>query len=85
MLSHDLKNPLTAIAGWRSLLERTAELDSRGERYLRQIGVAVDRMLVMIEQLLYTVTDNQSVALMKNRLISTKLWSGLKGMYLGPL
>ncbi len=65
MLSHDLKNPLTAIVGWKSLLERTAELDSRGERYLRQIGVAVDRMLVMIEQLLYTVTDNESVSLMQ--------------------
>jgi K+-sensing histidine kinase KdpD len=65
MLSHDLKNPLTAIVGWKSLLERTAELDSRGERYLRQIGVAVDRMLVMIEQLLYTVTDNESVSLLQ--------------------
>ena len=65
MLSHDLKNPLTAIVGWKSLLERTAELDSRGERYLRQIGVAVDRMLVMIEQLLYTVTDDESVSLMQ--------------------
>lgn len=65
MLSHDLKNPLTAIVGWKSLLERTAELDSRGERYLRQIGVAVDRMLVMIEQLLFTVTDNESVSLMQ--------------------
>ena len=65
MLSHDLKNPLTAIVGWKSLLERTAELDSRGERYLKQIGVAVDRMLVMIEQLLYTVTDNESVSLMQ--------------------
>jgi len=65
MLSHDLKNPLTAIMGWKSLLERTAELDSRGDRYLKQIGVAVDRMLIMIEQLLYTVTDNSSVSLMK--------------------
>ncbi|MFO7678750.1 MAG: GAF domain-containing protein [Chloroflexota bacterium] len=65
MLSHDLKNPLTAIMGWKSLLERTAELDSRGERYLKQIGVAVDRMLIMIEQLLYTVTDNSAVSLMK--------------------
>lgn len=67
MLSHDLKNPLTAITGWKSLLERTASLDARGERYLMQIGVAVDRMLVMIEQLLYTVTDNQSVSLMQKR------------------
>ncbi|MBE2223224.1 MAG: GAF domain-containing protein, partial [Anaerolineae bacterium] len=65
MLSHDLKNPLTAIMGWKSLLERTAELDNRGERYLKQIGVAVDRMLVMIEQLLFTVTDNQSVSLLQ--------------------
>ncbi len=68
MLSHDLKNPLTAITGWKSLLERTVELDDRGERYLKQIGVAVDRMLVMIEQLLFTVTDTQSVSLMKETL-----------------
>jgi K+-sensing histidine kinase KdpD len=73
MLSHDLKNPLTAITGWKSLLERTAELDSRGERYLKQIGVAVDRMLVMIEQLLFTVTDNESVSLMRKRLDFTKI------------
>jgi K+-sensing histidine kinase KdpD len=73
MLSHDLKNPLTAITGWKSLLERTAELDSRGERYLRQIGVAVDRMLVMIEQLLFTVTDNESVSLMQKPLDFTEI------------
>lgn len=79
MLSHDLKNPLTAITGWRSLLERTAELDSRGERYLRQIGVAVDRMLVMIEQLLYTVTDNQSVALMKKPFDFNKIVERVEG------
>ncbi len=73
MLSHDLKNPLTAITGWKSLLERTMVLDERGERYLKQIGVAVDRMLVMIEQLLYTVTDNQSISLVKKPLNFNKI------------
>ncbi len=65
MLSHDLKNPLTAITGWKSLLERTTELDGRSERYLNQIGVAVDRMLEMIAQLLDTVTQEAAVQLVR--------------------
>lgn len=63
MLSHDLKNPLTAITGWKALLERTTELDARSTRYLNQIGVAVDRMLEMIAQLLDTVTHETALKL----------------------
>lgn len=63
MLSHDLKNPLTAITGWKALLERTTELDARSTRYLNQIGVAVDRMLDMIAQLLDTVTHETALKL----------------------
>lgn len=63
MLSHDLKNPLTAITGWKALLERTTELDTRSTRYLNQIGVAVDRMLEMIAQLLDTVTHETALKL----------------------
>ena len=65
MLSHDLKNPLTAITGWKALLERTAQLDSRSERFLNQIGVAVDRMLEMIAQLLDTVTQEAAIQLVR--------------------
>ncbi|MCP4359702.1 MAG: GAF domain-containing protein [Chloroflexi bacterium] len=63
MLSHDLKNPLTAINGWSSLLERTAELDDKGQRFLQEINVAADRMLEMINQLLQTVSQDDSMIL----------------------
>jgi K+-sensing histidine kinase KdpD len=65
MLSHDLKNPLAAIVGWKSLLEKTTELDERGTRYLNQIGLAVDRMLKMIAELLTTVTEEASIQLVE--------------------
>ncbi|MBK8984581.1 MAG: GAF domain-containing protein [Chloroflexi bacterium] len=65
MLSHDLKNPLTAITGWKALLERTVQLDQRSERYLNQIGVAVDRMLEMIAQLLDPLTQEAAMQLVR--------------------
>lgn len=65
ILSHDLKNPLAAIVGWKSLLERTAEFDERTQRYLNQIGLAVNRMLTMIAELLETVTEEANVQLIK--------------------
>lgn len=63
MLSHDLKNPLTAINGWSSLLERTTKLDETGQRYLQQINVAADRMLEMVNQLLQSVSQAEMVVL----------------------
>ncbi|GIK55207.1 MAG: hypothetical protein BroJett015_08700 [Chloroflexota bacterium] len=63
MLSHDLKNPLTAINGWSSLLERTATLDEKGIRYLHEINVAADRMLEMINHLLNSVTKAEMLTL----------------------
>jgi two-component system, OmpR family, phosphate regulon sensor histidine kinase PhoR len=68
MLSHDLKNPLTAITGWKELIERTVELDNRSQRYLSQIGVAVERMLDMIAHLLATVTQETAVNLVRQEL-----------------
>ncbi len=65
MLSHDLKNPLTAINGWSSLLERSTEMDDRSKRYLQEINVAADRMLEMINSLLHTVTKAESLQLMR--------------------
>lgn len=65
MLSHDLKNPLAAIVGWKALLERTCEFDERSQRYLNQIGLAVNRMLQMISELLETVTAESNVQLVK--------------------
>lgn len=62
MLSHDLKNPLMAITGWSSLIERTIE-DERSGQYVAEIHVAADRMLKMINQLLNTVGDDESVKL----------------------
>lgn len=65
MLSHDLKNPLTAINGWSSLLEKTVDLDEKGKRYLSEINVASDRMLAMVNQLLQTVTQDEGAELNK--------------------
>lgn len=65
MLSHDLKNPLTAINGWSSLLERTADLDEKGVRYLHEINVAADRMLEMINHLLQSVTRTEMLTLVR--------------------
>ncbi len=65
MLSHDLKNPLTAINGWSSLLERTAHLDEKGIRYLHEINVAADRMLEMINHLLQSVTKTEMLTLVR--------------------
>lgn len=65
MLSHDLKNPLTAINGWSALLERTVDLDEKGQRYLSEINVAADRMLAMVNHLLQTVTQDEGMDLVQ--------------------
>ncbi len=65
MLSHDLKNPLTAIIGWAALLRRVTILDERGERYLNEIDQSTDRMLSMINRLLETVARNDVIVLEK--------------------
>jgi K+-sensing histidine kinase KdpD len=51
-LSHDLKSPLTSIAGYAQLLERFIVLDQKPAHYLKQILGASERMLGMINQLL---------------------------------
>ncbi len=65
MLSHDLKNPLTAVTGWAALLRRTVTLDEKSERYLNEVDQAADRMLVMINQLLDTVSQDELIQLHK--------------------
>lgn len=65
MLSHDLKNPLMAITGWSSLIERTVIEDERSGQYVAEIHVAADRMLKMINQLLDTVAKDTSVQLVR--------------------
>jgi K+-sensing histidine kinase KdpD len=51
-LSHDLKSPLTSIAGYAQLLQKVIELDRKSEHYLSQILSASERLLSMINQLL---------------------------------
>lgn len=51
-LSHDLKSPLTSIRGFAQLLERAAQLDKTGKRFISRIVTSSDRMLDMINQLL---------------------------------
>lgn len=65
MLSHDLKNPLTAIIGWAALLRRVTELDERGERYLNEVDQSTDRMLKMINRLLETISEDDAILLKK--------------------
>ena len=65
MLSHDLKNPLTAVTGWAALLRRTVSLDEKSERYLNEVDQAADRMLVMVNQLLDTVAQDDAIQLVK--------------------
>lgn len=62
-LSHDLKSPLTSIMGWSQLLEKMQPLDEKGFRYVNRIMAASDRMLVMIDRLLKTVDQRDSVQL----------------------
>jgi two-component system, OmpR family, phosphate regulon sensor histidine kinase PhoR len=63
MLSHDLKNPLMAVTGYASLLERTETLGEKGKRFLSEINVAADRMLEMIVHLLDTVAQDEAIHL----------------------
>ncbi len=65
MLSHDLKNPLMAITGWSSMLERTVLLDEQGTQFIGEINIASDRMLKMINQLLDTVTQEDAFELVR--------------------
>ncbi|MCA9971329.1 MAG: GAF domain-containing sensor histidine kinase, partial [Anaerolineales bacterium] len=65
MLSHDLKNPMTSITGWTTLLQRTQPIDAQGHHYLRHIDLATTRMLNMVNQLLSSVTDETSIQLHK--------------------
>lgn len=65
MLSHDLKNPIMAITGWSSLLERSMILDDESGRFLEEINIAADRMLNMINHLLTTVNQDDAVQLIR--------------------
>jgi two-component system phosphate regulon sensor histidine kinase PhoR len=65
MLSHDLKNPLMAVTGWSTLLQRTFEFDDKGKRYIGEIDSAADRMLEMVDQLLQTVSGDENIKLVK--------------------
>ncbi|MBE2202518.1 MAG: GAF domain-containing protein [Anaerolinea sp.] len=51
-LSHDLKSPLTSIKGFAQLLDKVMTLNEKGQRFVRQIVDASDRMLDMINQML---------------------------------
>lgn len=64
-LSHDLKSPLTSITGWAQLLEKAQPLDDKGMRYVNRILAASDRMLDMIERLLQTVDQRESVQIVQ--------------------
>ena len=65
MLSHDLKNPLTAINGWTNLMKRVVPLDEKGNRYVAEIESAAGRMLEMVNELLQTVTQDDAVQLVR--------------------
>jgi len=65
MLSHDLKNPLMAINGWTSLMERVVPLDEKGHRYVTEIENATARMLEMVNELLQTVIHDDAVQLVR--------------------
>jgi K+-sensing histidine kinase KdpD len=65
MLSHDLKNPLMAVTGYASLLERTEALGEKGQRFLDEINIAADRMLEMITHLLDTVEQDEAIELVQ--------------------
>lgn len=86
MLSHDLKNPLMAITGWSSLIERTITNDDRGGQYVAEIHIAADRMLKMINQLLQTVGQEASVELLREPCslldISAQILDDVKGVAL---
>lgn len=53
-VSHDLRSPLRAIAGFAGLLtlEHTAQLDTSAREYLQRIGAATERMTDLIDALL---------------------------------
>ena len=65
MLSHDLKNPLMAVTGYASLLERMEPLGEKGQRFLSEINVAADRMLDMITKLLDSVGQDEVIQLVR--------------------
>ncbi len=53
-VSHDLRAPLRHVAGFAALLQRTAaeRLDPQGQRYVRTIAEAANRMGALIDDLL---------------------------------
>jgi PAS domain S-box-containing protein len=53
-VSHDLRAPLRAIAGFSSILEHEygSKLDTSARRYLQRIGSGVERMASLIDDLL---------------------------------
>lgn len=53
-LSHDLKSPLASIQGWTHLLHSHGELNEQSTKFVDQIGMAVERVLDMVDQLLDT-------------------------------
>jgi light-regulated signal transduction histidine kinase (bacteriophytochrome) len=53
-VSHDLRAPLRAIAGFSSILEQeyAPKLDNAAQRYIQRIGSGVERMANLIDDLL---------------------------------
>jgi PAS domain S-box-containing protein len=51
-VSHDLKNPLTAIQGYADLVFRTGDLSERQEMFLQRVRLSASRMIELITDLL---------------------------------
>ncbi|GAB4264834.1 MAG: GAF domain-containing protein [Candidatus Promineifilaceae bacterium] len=62
-LSHDLKNPLTSIMGWTELLLRTISDEQKARKYAKEIVSVSQRMVVMVNELLKTLSGEESIQL----------------------
>ncbi len=60
-LTHDLKSPVTSIKGWAQLVQRVADLGERGTNFVEQIISSSDRMISMINDLLHSMSKEESI------------------------
>ena len=61
-VSHDLRSPLATIGGFSAVLQQkyAASLDARGQRYLGAIRQETERMMRIVEDVLYLANIDRS-------------------------
>ncbi len=72
VLSHDLRTPLNSILGWADLLQAEISAEER-ERCISNLTASSQRMITLIEKILQTVNESDSVQILEQSCDMSKI------------